>query len=125
MAAGEAGGGATGGGTRVGRQQPRQPKTKAQEDPSEPPLADAKIFAESAVERPIRGEQVVVHSGAASAISQRLKVRVDPTGIVVLNVFRTHLQGFVRLKVDERGWLVDLRPDLLGVQEVEQHHFVP
>src|SRR5271167_3026575 len=112
-------GGGADGDRAAGRQGRRQPETRARESPSVSPLADRKIFSQSAIERLIGHEQVVIHPRAARPVAQLTHVRRDFLAIVVARVLGRDLHLFARFEVNEHGRLAEIRPDFLRIENVK------
>ncbi len=76
------------------------------------------------IQRLISPQQAIVDTRSLRLRPQRLKVPADSQPIFAFNIIRRHLQRYPCLHVLKEHWLVQLRPNLIGVQDVEQNHFI-
>src|ERR1700723_3137538 len=67
---------------------------------------------------------MVIHSRAASGVSQPGDVRCHFLLVCVARIFRCHLDILASLKVHQYYWLVEVRTDLLRIENMKQHDFI-
>jgi len=88
------------------------------------PLAQRQILAERAVEGAIRNQQVVIHARTTRAVLQLRDVRLNLDSIFFMAVFRRDFQALLSLHIDQQNRLVQLRPEFLWIENVEEDDFV-
>src|SRR6516162_6218817 len=96
----------------------------AQESPSVTCLSQRQVFAQRQIERLSGNKKVIIHACRARTRAKLFDMSIDFGSIRGLRVFRDDFNPTVGFEIDEDGWPLHCRSDLLRIKNLKEDHFV-
>src|SRR5215469_9768262 len=96
----------------------------ATKSPSVTCLSERQVFAQRQIERLCRNKKVIIHTCCSRTRAKLFDMGIDFGSIRVLRVFGDDFNPMVGFEIDEDGWLLQGRSNLLRIKNLKEDYFV-
>src|SRR5215469_1684378 len=96
----------------------------APKSPSVTCLPERQVFAQRQIERLCRNKKVIIHTCCSRTRAKLFDMGIDFGSIRVLRVFGDDFNPMVGFEIDEDGWLLQGRSNLLRIKNLKEDHFI-